>query len=155
MAEGSRRPLVVLGILAVLAVALFGFGVAAGPRGADAEWPDPFGSFRPGDALRPDELTVESGACAVGDEIAFTSGCVLAVAPVEGGWPWQRVTRTARLVAKEGPVRVSLVVQGEPLRTDLKPGKDVRLVFTADGGRLGLACLGLGGCRVALAEDGP
>ena len=53
MAEGSRRPLVVLGILAVLAVALFGFGVAAGPRGADAEWPDPFGSFRPGDALRP------------------------------------------------------------------------------------------------------
>lgn len=155
MATADRRPLVVLGVLAVVAIAVFATGAVAGARGGAPAWDNPFGAFRPGDALRPAELTVDSGACVVGAGISFVGGCVLRVAPVAGGWPWQRVTRTARLVAEKGTVRVSLVVQGRPLTTDLDPGKDVRVVFTTDGGRLGLACLAVGGCRVALVADGP
>lgn len=146
----------VLAVLVAVGIALFVTGAVGAARAdPEPEWPDPFGSFTPADGLRAEELSVTSGACSVGETIDFAGGCALAVAPVEGGWPWQRVTRTVRLVGVLGTVRMGLTVQGKALRTDLDPGDDVRLTFTRDGGDLVLACLAIGGCTVALAEDGP
>ena len=156
MAEDSRKPLVVLAVLVALGIVLFVTGaVGAARSGGEPEWSNPFGSFTPADGLRAEELTVASGACSVGQTIDFIGGCTLRVAPVEGDWPWERVTRTVRLVGVTGTVRVALTVQGKALRTDLDPGDDLRLTFTRDGSDLGLACLALGGCTVVLAEDGP
>lgn len=153
MAEDSRRPLIVLAVLGVLAIVAFTVGAGGATRPAEGAWANPFGDFNPADALRPDELGVTSGACTVGSTIDFSGGCVLRVAAVDGGWPWQRVTRTVRLVGVAGLVRVGLTVQGRALRTDLDPGDDVRLTFTRDGADLVLACVAISGCTVALAED--
>ena len=154
MAQDSRRPLIVLAVLAAVAVAVFVLGAAAGGGSPpDRGWRNPFGEFNPADALRPDELEVVSGSCTVGPAITFTGGSVLQVAPVTGGWPWQRVTRNVRLVGVTGAVRVQLSVQGKDLGTDLAPGDDVRLTFTRDGAGLALGCVAIGNCTVTLAED--
>lgn len=156
MAEENRKPLIVLVVLVVLAIVLFVTGAVGASRGRPgAGWSNPFGAFSPGDTLRPGELTATGGACAAGTTITFAGGCSLRVAAVEGGWPWQRVTRSARLTGVSGAVKVGLSVQGKALSTDLDPGDDVRVTFTRDGGALELACLAVGGCTVALAPDGP
>lgn len=156
MAEDNRKPLVVLAVLVLLAITLYVTGaVGAAGGGRDAAWSNPIGGVSVGDLLRPDELAATDGNCSVGAVITFAGGCRLQVAAVEEGWPWQRVTRSIRLVGGAGRVRVSLTIQGKALRTDLDPGDDVRLTFTRDGGELGLACFAVGGCTVTLAEDGP
>lgn len=156
MAEGKRTPLVVLAVLVVLAIGLYVTGAAGAAGGRpEAGWSNPLAGVSVGDRLRPEELARVEGDCSVAATITFVGGCRLAVAPVEGGWPWQRVTRSVRLVGGTGQVRLALTVQGKALRTDLDPGDDVRLTFTRDGGELTMACLAVGGCTVALAEDEP
>lgn len=155
MAE-SRKPLIVLVVLVVLAIVVYVSGAVAATRGgSDGGWSNPFGGLNVGDRLEVSELAVADGNCNAGSTIAFLGACRLTVAPVSGGWPWQRVTRTLRLVGGQGAVKVALAVQGKTLRTDLDPGDDVRLTFTRDGGDLVLACLAVGGCTVTLAADGP
>jgi hypothetical protein len=152
----SRKPLIVLAVLVVLAIVVYVSGaVGAARNGGGDGWTNPFGSLNVGDRLDVSELAVADGNCNAGEVITFQGACRLGVAPVTGGWPWQRVTRTLRLVGAQGSVKVALAVQGKTLRTDLDPGDDVRLTFTRDGGDLVLACLAVGGCTVGLAADGP
>lgn len=157
MAEDSRKPLVVLAVLLVLAIVLFVTGAVGASRSAPSpEWSNPFGTSAVASPLRPGELEVADGSCSVGEAaITLVGGCVLRVLPVEGGWPWERVTRSVRLIGVTGPVKVTLTVQGKQLGTDLDPGDDLRATFTRDGGDLVLGCLAVGGCTVTLAQDGP
>jgi len=154
-ASSDRRPLIVLAVLAVVAVVLFAFG-AFGAAGSDPEpaWPDWSGGLSLGDPLAADDLRVVGGGCsASGTAITFTGACALLVEPVEGGWPWSKVTRRAKLVAGASPVAVTVTVQERALSTRLDPGESVRVTFTRDGGPLALACLGLGECTALLTED--
>lgn len=153
--SSDRRPLVVLAVLAVAAVALFALG-AAGAAGSDSgpSWPEWADGSALGDPLTAEDLRVVSGGCsASGTLITFTGSCALLVEPVEGGWPWSKVTRRAKLVAGASPVAVTVTVQERALSTRLDPGESVRVTFTRDGGPLALACLGLGECTALLTED--
>jgi len=152
----SRRPLVVLVVLLVIAIGVYMAGASGAGRGASSDgWSNPFGGLTVGDRLALGEVAVADGDCTLGPTIVFLGACRLRIAPVSGGWPWQRVTRSVRLVGGAGTVKVAIDLQDRTLRTDLDPGDDLRLTFTRDGGFLVLACLTTGGCTVAFTEDGP
>lgn len=154
MSDSDRRPLIVLLLVGLLALALFGAGAVGAARAPRAEADGSWFGARLGGRLDPGDVRVTSGACSVtGGIVTFTGGCALEVARVEGGFPWSDAVRRAVLRATTGPVVVTMRVQGRSLRTTLDPDESVRLVFTRDGGPLGLGCVALGGCAVALLED--
>jgi hypothetical protein len=154
----DRKPLIVLGVLALVAILLFVFGVFGAGRGKTAtgmpEWASP--SRSRGDQLTGADLEVSSSCNLEGATISFTGTCVAQVRKINGGLPWERVTRRAILIAGPQPVILTLTIRVEKektLRTDLDPGDNVRLTYTREGGTLGLTCLAVGGCVVVLAED--
>ncbi len=151
----DRKPLVVLAVLGVLAVALFVAGVlGTGRTATDPGWPSwATPQFAPGDPLPVEDLSGSSGCSIEGAVITFTTACRVEVARVTGGWPWQAATRRALLVVSAGPVDLAVTLAGKALRTGLDPGEDVRLTYTRDGGDFALACGSLSGCAVVLTED--
>ena len=126
MAE--RKPLIVLGVLAVVAIIVYLVAVVGAGRDTAADpWPDwATPGFSPGDPL---------------------------TAEITGGWPWQSATRRALLVVTAGPVDLGVTLAGKALRTGLDPGDDIRLTYTREGGDFALACANLAGCAVVLTED--
>ncbi len=151
----DRKPLIVLAVLALVAIAVFVFGVAGVGRGATAgTWPD-WASPKSADAdqLRADDLRGSSACTVNGTAITFAGTCLVDVLPVTGGFPWERVTRRAILTAGPQPVGVTVTLAGKTLHTNLDPGDDVRLTYTREGGRFALTCLSLSGCAVTLAKD--
>ncbi|MDQ7993022.1 MAG: hypothetical protein AAGC63_15565 [Propionicimonas sp.] len=150
----DRRPLIVLGVLAVLAVLVFGFGVAGAGRDGGSGWPEwATPDFSPGDPLTVADLSGDSSCSIDGAAIAFSGVCRVEVKPVTGGWPWERATRRALLVVGAGPVDLGVTLAGKALRTDLDPGDDIRLTYTRDGGSFVLACVNPTGCAVTLVKD--
>lgn len=151
----DRKPLIVLGVLALVAILLFVLGVFGAGRGASAggmpDWASP--SRSTGDRLTVADLQ-GSASCDFEDAtISFAGTCVVQVREITGGLPWERVTRRAILTAGPQTVLLTLTLAGKTLRTDLDPGDNVRLTYTREGGTLGLTCLAVGGCVVILTED--
>ena len=153
---GDRKPLIVLVALVLLVVALAVTGAVGAGRGREAgtraSW---FYRGGGGGGLGPDEVRVDSGACAVsGGAITLNGVCGLVVDPVRGGWPWSRAVRKVRLQVGQGSVVVVQRVQDRTMKSTLDAGEDVRLVFTRDGGPLQLGCLSPGGCLANLVAEG-
>lgn len=153
MAE--RKPLIVLGVLAVVAIIVYLVAVVGAGRDTAADpWPDwATPGFSPGDPLTTDHLAGSSGCGIDGPVITFTGVCRVEVSEITGGWPWQSATRRALLVVTAGPVDLGVTLAGKALRTGLDPGDDIRLTYTREGGDFALACANLAGCAVVLTED--
>lgn len=155
----DRKPLIVLGVLALVAIVLFVFGVlgpsrggpAVSPAGAWPEWASPKRSA--GDPLTVADLRGSSSCDFTGSIISFVGACDVKVQPVTGGFPWEKATRRAILTAGPQAVNLTVTLAGKTLRTDLDPGDDVRLTYTRDGGTFLLTCLAATGCAVVLSED--
>ncbi len=152
----DRKPLILLGVLALLAIALYLFGFVGAGRDGDAdpwpEWAAP--GFAAGDQLRPSDLRGSASCGFDGTEITFSGSCRVDVVEVAGGLPWQAATRRATLTVVGQPVALQVTLAGKELRTDLDPGDRVRLTYTREGGRLSLGCGSPTGCMVVLSEDG-
>jgi len=151
----DRKPLIVLAVLALVAIAVFVFGAVGAGRGSTAgAWPDWASPKSAGaDQLGADDLRGSSACTVNGPAITFAGACVVDVLPVTGGFPWERVTRRAILIAGPQTVGLTVTLAGKTLHTDLDPGDDVRLTYTREGGRFALTCLAVGGCAVVLAKD--
>lgn len=152
---GGRTPLLVLAVLALVAIAIFGLGVAGTGRtpGGDPwpEWATP--EFAAGNRLTMDDLR-GSDACRFDEpSIRFLGLCQVEVSEVTGGWPWQSATRRAILTVAAGPVAVRVTLAGKELRADLDPGDRLRLTYTREGGAMSLGCASPTGCVVVLSED--
>jgi len=151
----DRKPLIVLGVLAVVAILLFVLGAFGAGRGAAAGgmpgWASPHSSS--GDQLTSADLRGSSACDITGATITFVGGCAVEVAPVTGGFPWEKATRRAILTAGPQPVNLTVTLAGKTLRTDLDPGDDIRLTYTRDGGTFVLTCLSVSGCVVVLSKD--
>lgn len=154
MAE--RKPLVVLGALAVAAIGLFALGASGAGRGPEGDglpgWASP--ELSRGDRLTRADLE-GSPSCVFEDAvISFVGACTVTVRALTEGPAWERVTRRAILTAGPRSVQLTVTLAGRTLRTDLDPGDGVRLTYTRDGGTFVLGCADVGGCVVVLAEDG-
>lgn len=151
----DRKPLIVLAVLALVAIAVFVFGAVGAGRGATAgAWPDWASPTSGGaDQLGAADLTVSSSCAVNGAAITFVGACVVDVVPVTGGFGWERVVRRAILTAGPQSVGVTVTLAGKALHTTLDPGDNVRLTYTREGGRFALACLAVSGCTVILAKD--
>ncbi len=156
----DRKPLIVLGILALVAILLFVFGVFGARRpvteSAWPQWATP--SFSSGDQLTTADLREGSSCQFAGQAITFTGVCQLEVRKVTGGFPWEKATRRAVLTAAGQAVGVTVTItldddNEKNMQTALDPGEDVRLTYTREGGKLGLACGTPGGCTVVLSKD--
>jgi hypothetical protein len=153
---GDRKPLVVLGVLALVAIALYLTGVLGpsrgGAGGAWPQWASP--KLSAGDPLTPADLRGGPSCDIGGTTIAFVGGCVVQVREITGGLPWEKATRRAILTVGPQPVSLTVTLAGKTLRDDLDPGDDVRLTYTREGGTFALACAAVGGCTVVLGRDG-
>lgn len=149
----DRKPLVLLGVLAILAIAVFVVGAAGGGRDTVAwpEWAAPQRSL--GDPLIRADLRGSPACDFGGTTITFTGVCRVEVREVTGGWPWESATRRALLTAIGQPVELSVTLMGRQLRTGLDPGDRIRLTYTREGGSFVLGCGVPTGCVVALTED--
>lgn len=152
----DRKPLIVLAVLAVVAIIVYLVAVVGAGRSDGGEtglpgWAAP--DLSPADALTTDDLQGSDGCSFSGQVITFTGGCAVTVRELTDGWPWQHVTRRARLVVTGGPVDLAVTLVGKELSTSLDPGDDIRLTYTREGGSFVVGCGNLGGCSVTLAED--
>ena len=151
----DRKPLMVLGVLGLVAILLFVFGVLGPSRGGEGgawpEWASPKRSA--GDPLTVADLRGSSSCDFAGSIIGFIGACAVEVRPVIGGAGWEKATRRAILTAGPQAVNLTVTLAGKTLGTDLDPGDDVRLTYTRDGGTFLLTCLAATGCVVVLSED--
>jgi hypothetical protein len=151
----DRKPLIVLGVLALVAILLFVFGAFGAGRGASStgmpEWASPKRSS--GDQLTAADLRGSPGCDITGVTISFVGGCAVDVQSVTGGFPWEKATRRAILTAGPQPINLTVTLAGKTLRTDLDPGDDIRLTYTREGGTFVLTCLAVSGCVAVLSQD--
>lgn len=150
----NRKPLIILGLCCLVAVLVLVLGVGLGRRGnkGGSTWQSRLSSLVAPAALRPGDLTLTSGACAVtGAKITVTGDCTLAIPPHGGAFSVKGVTRQSRLAVGGFPVEIAVDVGGRRIAQTVKPGDDpVRLTFGRDGGTLHLRCL-FGTCAVVFA----
>lgn len=150
----ERKPLIVLGLLGLLAIALFVTGAVGAGRGDRDAWPDwAAPDVSPGAALTTSDLTGSSSCGFDQATISFAGTCRVTVRELTEGWPWQAVTRRALLVAGAEPVELAVTLVGRDLRMDLDPRDAVRLTYPREGGTFVLGCGEPLGCTVLLAED--
>lgn len=151
----GRKPIIVLGVLALLAAGLFAIG-AVGASGSvpTGQWPK-WASPKPvgGEPLTVDDLRLSPDCVLQDATLSFIGGCVVEVSPLDEGFPWLRVTRATNLTAGPQAVGVTVSLAGKTLHTNLEPGESVRLAFTREGGAVALTCAALTSCTVRLAED--
>jgi hypothetical protein len=148
-----RKGLVVLVVAALLVVVVFGVGIGAGGGGAEgsAGWRDRLGGIRAGEPLGPEDLTFGDGCTVTEEGLTFSAGCVVQVAERDEGLSLAPPVRDGSLTHVAGIVRLTLVLQGKEISRTMDAGRTVRITFGPEGGTLGLQCLGLTACAVALS----
>ena len=153
----ARRPLIIAGVVVLLAVVAFGLGagLGGGGSGGAASWQRRLAGVGAGRALPAGDVSV-AGTCQLQDGVVLGSGgCTLTVSSRGGAFGLGAATRKGRL-ADVGTVDVvvTTTVQGTTVSTTLHPSgapKDTGadLTFGRSGGTVTVACQGLGGqCAV-------
>lgn len=143
----SRKPIVLAGVLTLAIVVAFVVAAGFGGRGSDAggDWSDFLNDLGGSSSLRPDDLRLVDGGCEVSAAvIAVTGFCVLEVAGFGGGSAFGDVVKKATIVAMDGPMQLTVVVEGTTVSQTIDEGEQTQLTFGTSGGELGLACVGFG-----------
>jgi hypothetical protein len=153
--NSSRKPLIIVGVCAAVAVLVLVFGVSCG-GGNDArarDWQDSFSDSAKGEALTAADLEASGGTCtADGTQLLVAGSCVFVVKEFGGALGLGPPTKRANLVPQQAVV-IQLFVQGTRIEQDVDPGKAVPLTFGTAGGRLGVTCLSVGSCTLQLTEQ--
>ncbi|UZX04933.1 hypothetical protein F8G81_21790 [Arthrobacter sp. CDRTa11] len=155
----SRKPLLVVGVCAVIAVLVLVLGVSCGSGddgdGAAAkEWQESFGEAAGGADLTAGDLKAGGDNCTVSESRLIVSGsCVFVVKDFGAAFGLGPPTKRGTLVPQQD-VAIELLVQGSRIEQDIEAGKDIPLTFGTSGGRLGVTCLSVGGCTLQLMEAG-
>lgn len=157
----SRKPLIVIGVCAVIAVLVLVFGVSCGNDGdgdgdgdAAKEWQKSFGGAAGGAELMMADLEATGGSCtADGSLLLVTGTCVFVVQDFGAAFGLGPPTKRGTLIPQED-VAIELFIQGSRIEQDIEAGKEIPLTFGTSGGRLGVTCLSVGGCTLQLMEAG-
>lgn len=143
----NRKPVVVAGVLALVLVVAFVLAAGFGGRGSDsgAGWTNFLSDVGGSSSLGADDLHLVDGGCVVSAALINVGGsCVLEVAGFGGGFAFGDVVKKATIVALDGPMRLTVVVEGTSVSQTIVEGDETRLTFGTSGGELGLACVGFG-----------
>lgn len=157
----SRKPLIVIGVCAVIAVLVLVFGVSCGNDGdgdgdgdAAKEWQKSFGGAAGGEELTVADLEAPGGNCTASDSRLLVTGtCTFVVQDFGAAFGLGPPTKRGTLIPQED-VAIELFVQGSRIEQDIEAGKEIPLTFGTSGGRLGVTCLSVGGCTLQLMEAG-
>lgn len=156
--SGSRKPLLVVGVCAVIAVLVLVLGVScgggndAGARGWQESLAGPAGNIAAD--LTVEDLEISGGRCTASDtQLLVTGSCMFEVKEFGGALGLGPSTKRGMLVAQQA-VSVELFVQGTRIEQDVEPGKEISLTFGTSGGRLGVTCLSVSGCTLQLTGAG-
>lgn len=154
----SRKPLVVVGVCAVVAVLVLVFGVSCGNDDDDGdaakEWQKSFSGAAAGADLMITDLEASGGNCTAAESLLTVTGaCVFVVQDFGAAFGLGPPTKRGTLVPQQD-VAIELSVQGSRIEQDIEAGKQIPLTFGTSGGRLGVTCLSVGGCTLQLMEAG-
>lgn len=157
--SGSRKPLIVVGVCAVIAVLVLVFGVSCGNDGNDdghaaKDWQKSFSGAAGGAELTVADLETSGGNCTAAESLLQVTGtCTFVVQDFGAAFGLGPPTKRGTLVPQQD-VAIELFVQGSRIEQDIEAGKKIPLTFGTSGGRLGVTCLSVGGCTLQLMEAG-
>lgn len=150
MDADTRKPIILLAVVGVVAVLVFvlGVGLGSGSSGAD-DWRERLSGLGAGQDLAAQDVSVGEGCGRDGSTILVAPACVVEVAPRGGRFSLGSPVRSASLTNVGGPVRLTLRLEDTEISRTLDPGETTDLTFGPDGGSLALQCEVIGGCAVA------
>lgn len=143
----NRKPLVMAGVLAAVLVMAFVLAAGFGGRHSNVGpgWVTFLRNMASSASLQPDDLRVVEGDCEVsGSLIEVVGACVLGVPGHGGGAAIADAVTQATIVAMDGPMQLTVVVEGTTVSQRIDERTRTRLTFGTSGGELGLACLTFG-----------
>ncbi|MEE2524074.1 hypothetical protein V1639_15130 [Pseudarthrobacter sp. J75] len=155
----SRKPLIVVGVCAVIAVLVLVSGVSCGGGNDDdgdaaKEWQQSFSGVAGGAELMIADLEVNGGNCTAAESLLKVTGtCVFVVRDFGAAFGLGPPTKRGTLVPQQD-VAIELFVQDSRIEQDVEAGEEIPLTFGTSGGRLGVTCPSVGGCTLQLMEAG-
>ncbi|MDH6236127.1 hypothetical protein [Cryobacterium sp. CG_9.6] len=156
MAESNRKPLIIAGIVAGVAVlvCVVGVGFGGGNQSADQSLQTRLTGIGPVAVLTTADLILTSGRCAIaGQQIAVAQQCTFSIAEFGGSFDLGPVTKRGTLTVITAPanVTVGMTLQGVDASQEVEPGKSTDLTVGRAGGSLTLTCPGLDPCQLQLS----